>query len=159
MGVICDKSVPVKLKVNIYQTVIKPTTLYGAECWAKRKKHILNKTEMTMLCWIHGISLNKYTRSETVLRRFQTEAQSERKKNCGSCYQMGTQLVWTHIMVKRPWRHHKNYARQGQGYVYTWKEINQMDGRPNDGRQENVVNDGGNGETGSVTKIFCKNEV
>ena len=35
-----------KLKVMIYQTVLKPYVLYCAECWAKRKKeeHMLNKT-------------------------------------------------------------------------------------------------------------------
>ena len=60
-GVICDKKVTVKLKVKIYQTVIKPTMLYGAECWAMRKKeeHLLNMTEMRMLRWIQGISLKE----------------------------------------------------------------------------------------------------
>ena len=39
--------------------VIRPTKLYGAECWAMRKKdgHLSNKTEMRMLRWIHGTSL------------------------------------------------------------------------------------------------------
>ena len=37
MGVICDKKVPVKLKVKIY--LPDSTMLYGAECcWAMRKK-------------------------------------------------------------------------------------------------------------------------
>ena len=37
-GVLCDKKVPIKLKDKVYKTVIKPTTTYGAECWAVRKK-------------------------------------------------------------------------------------------------------------------------
>ena len=70
-GVICDKKVPVKLKVKIYQTVIKPTMLYGAECWAMRKKeeYLLNKTEMRMLRWIQGISLKDHIRSEEIRKR------------------------------------------------------------------------------------------
>ena len=37
--IICDKKVAVKLKVKkIYQTVIKPTMLYGAICWPMRNK-------------------------------------------------------------------------------------------------------------------------
>ena len=32
-GVICDKKVPTKLKILIYQTVIRPTLLYGCETW------------------------------------------------------------------------------------------------------------------------------
>ena len=70
-GVICDKNVPVKLKVKIYQTVIKPTMLYGAECWSMRKKkeHLLNKTEMRILRLIQGISLKDHVRSEEIQKR------------------------------------------------------------------------------------------
>ena len=32
-GVICDKKIPTKLKILIYQTVIRPTLLYGCETW------------------------------------------------------------------------------------------------------------------------------
>ena len=50
---------------------IKPTMLYGAECWAMRKKeeHLLNKTEMRMLHWIQGISLKDHVRSEEIRNR------------------------------------------------------------------------------------------
>ena len=67
-GVICDKKVPVKLKVKIYLTVIKHTMLYCAECWAMRKKeeHLLNTTEMRILRWIQGISLKDHVRSEEI---------------------------------------------------------------------------------------------
>ena len=57
----CHKKVPVKLKAMLYQAVFKPTMVYGAECWAMRKKeeHLVNKTRM--LRWIHGISLKDNT--------------------------------------------------------------------------------------------------
>ena len=32
-GVICDKKVPTKMKILIYQTVIRPILLYGCETW------------------------------------------------------------------------------------------------------------------------------
>ena len=73
MGVICDKKVPVKLKVKIYlpDSDIKPTMLHGAECWAMRKKeeHLLNMTEMRMLRWIQGICLKDHVRSEEIRKR------------------------------------------------------------------------------------------
>ena len=36
---------------------IKPTMLYGAECWAMRKKeeHLLNKTDMRVLVGSRGL--------------------------------------------------------------------------------------------------------
>ena len=45
---LCDKTVPIKLKDKVYTTVIKPTMTYGAECWAVRKKdeNILHVAEM-----------------------------------------------------------------------------------------------------------------
>ena len=58
-GVIHDKKVPVKLRHNIYMTVIRPTTTYGAECWTMKKKDkmLMNKTDMRMLRLIQGVSL------------------------------------------------------------------------------------------------------
>ena len=45
--------------------------LYGAECWAMRKKeeHLQNKTEMRMLRWIQEISLKDHVRSEEIRKR------------------------------------------------------------------------------------------
>ena len=33
-GVLCDKRMPVKLKREVYRTVVRPAMLYGAETWA-----------------------------------------------------------------------------------------------------------------------------
>ena len=67
-GFICDKKVPVKLKHKIYKTVIKPTMTYGAECWTIKKKDemLMNKTEMTMLRWIQGVSLREHKRNDEI---------------------------------------------------------------------------------------------
>ena len=55
-GVLCDKTVPIKLKDKVYNMVIKPTMTFGAECWAVRKKdeNRLHTAEMRMLRWIRG---------------------------------------------------------------------------------------------------------
>jgi hypothetical protein len=39
-GVLCDKKVPQKLKGKLYRMVIRPTMLYGAECWPTKRRHV-----------------------------------------------------------------------------------------------------------------------
>ena len=48
-GVICDKKVPTKLKLLIYQTEIRPALLYGCETWPM-------SAEMRMARWAMGVS-------------------------------------------------------------------------------------------------------
>jgi hypothetical protein len=50
-GVLCDPRVPLKLKDKLYRTVIRPTMLYGAECWSTKRRHVqqLSVAEMRML--------------------------------------------------------------------------------------------------------------
>ena len=51
----CDRNIPTKLKDKVYKTAIKPAMVYGAECWAVRKKERkLHTTEMRMLRWARG---------------------------------------------------------------------------------------------------------
>jgi hypothetical protein len=35
-GTTCDRRMPLKLKVKIYKTIIRPVVLYGSECWATK---------------------------------------------------------------------------------------------------------------------------
>ncbi|VDM78837.1 unnamed protein product [Strongylus vulgaris] len=37
-GVLCDKRMPVQFKSQIYRTVIRPTALYGSECWPSTQR-------------------------------------------------------------------------------------------------------------------------
>nr|GEZ42798.1 hypothetical protein [Tanacetum cinerariifolium] len=37
-GILCDKNVPLKLKGKCYRVAIRPTMLYGSECWLLTKK-------------------------------------------------------------------------------------------------------------------------
>ena len=54
-GVLCDRHIPLRLKVKFYKTAIRPAMLYGTECWAI-KKHVrkMNVAEMRMLRWMYG---------------------------------------------------------------------------------------------------------
>jgi hypothetical protein len=50
-GVLCDSTVPQKLKCKFYMTVIRPAMLYKSECWPTKKRHVqqLSLAEMCML--------------------------------------------------------------------------------------------------------------
>ena len=39
-SILCDKRVPQKLKGKFYRTAIRPTMLYGAECWPTKIRHV-----------------------------------------------------------------------------------------------------------------------
>ena len=75
-GVICNKKVPTKLKILIYQTtVIRPTLLYGCETWpmsVKDERHMAT-TEMRMVRWAMGVSLLKHRRNEEILEEAKVE--------------------------------------------------------------------------------------
>ena len=73
--VILDRKMPLKLRMKIYKSVLRPVLLYGAETWSLRKKEedILERTEMRMVRWIAGISLLERRESEDI------------RKMCGIC--------------------------------------------------------------------------
>ena len=50
-GVLCDRRMPVEVNGKFYRIVIRPTMLYGSECWATKKQHIckMKVAEMRML--------------------------------------------------------------------------------------------------------------
>ena len=53
-GVLCDKRVPLRLKV--YHMVVRPVVLYGLESWPLKKMQVqrLMVVEMRMIRWIRG---------------------------------------------------------------------------------------------------------
>ena len=67
-GVLCDTKVPIKLKDMVYKTVIMPTIIYGAECWAVRKKdeNRLHVAEMKMIRWIRGEARKDHVRNQVI---------------------------------------------------------------------------------------------
>ena len=57
-GVLCDRRMPVKLKGEVYKTVVTPALLYGAETWAttRGQEARLEVNEMRMLRWMCGVT-------------------------------------------------------------------------------------------------------
>ena len=64
-GVICDKKVATKLKLMIYQTVIRPTLLDGCEPWSMsvRDDKRMATTVMRMVRWAMGVRLLEHRRN------------------------------------------------------------------------------------------------
>ena len=55
-GVLCDKKIPPKLKGKFYKMVVRPSLLYGVECWPVKNSHVqkMQVAEMRMLRWMCG---------------------------------------------------------------------------------------------------------
>ena len=74
-GVICDKKVPTTLKILIYQTVIRPTLLYGCETWqmSVKDERRMATTDIRMVRWAMGVSLLEHRRNEEILEEAKVE--------------------------------------------------------------------------------------
>ncbi|KAG2549580.1 hypothetical protein PVAP13_9KG244826 [Panicum virgatum] len=70
-GILCDRRVPQKLKGKFYRTAIRPTMLYGAECWPTKRRHVqqLSVVEMQMLRWFCGHTRRDRARNEVIRER------------------------------------------------------------------------------------------
>ena len=69
--IVCDKRMALRLKVEIYTSVIQPVLLYGLEVLPLRRaeERMLECAEMRMLRWLSGISLYEHRTNEDI-RRF-----------------------------------------------------------------------------------------
>ncbi|XP_060183146.1 uncharacterized protein LOC132613111 [Lycium barbarum] len=67
-GVLCDKKVPPKLKGKFYKVVVRPTMLYGVECWPVKKSHVqkMKVAEMRILRWMCGHTRSDRIRNEVI---------------------------------------------------------------------------------------------
>ena len=64
-GVMCDRNIQTNLKNKVYKAAIKPAMVYGAECWAVRKKEErkLHTTEMHVVRWARGMTRLDHVRN------------------------------------------------------------------------------------------------
>ena len=62
----CDRKMLVKLKDNVFKTIIRPAMTYSSECWTVKKKdeNKLNSAEMRMLRWARGKTRLDHIRNE-----------------------------------------------------------------------------------------------
>ena len=69
-GVLYDRKIPLRLKANIYETIIRPALTYGSECWAMKvtNKRKIATTELRMLRGILGVSRRDHMRNEEIRR-------------------------------------------------------------------------------------------
>nr|XP_009766169.1 PREDICTED: uncharacterized protein LOC104217581 [Nicotiana sylvestris] len=67
-GVLCHKKVPPRLKGKFYRVVVRPTMLYGAECWPVKNSHVqrIKVAEMRMLRWMWGHTRRDKIRNEVI---------------------------------------------------------------------------------------------
>lgn len=68
-GVFCDRRMPRHLKSKLYRTVVRPTALYGSECWPATKKDEskLAVMETRMLRWTQGVTMMDHIPNEIIL--------------------------------------------------------------------------------------------
>ncbi|XP_059302163.1 uncharacterized protein LOC132054118 [Lycium ferocissimum] len=67
-GVLCDINVSSSLTGKFYRVVVRPTLLYGAECWLVKNTHVqkMSVAEMRMLRWMCGCTRMDMVRNEVV---------------------------------------------------------------------------------------------
>ena len=63
---LCDKKFPRRLQGKFYRVAIRPTLLYGTECWPIKKgfKQRMEVTKMRMLRWMCGNAMMDRIRNQ-----------------------------------------------------------------------------------------------
>lgn len=53
-GVLCDKNVSLKLKAKFHRVMVRPTLMYGVECWPTKNSHLLKMkvAKVRKLTWM-----------------------------------------------------------------------------------------------------------
>ncbi|KAK4314273.1 hypothetical protein Pmani_014425 [Petrolisthes manimaculis] len=67
-GVIYDRRMPLRLKAQVYRTMVRPAALYGAETWSVKEEHIkkLEVAEIRCLRAIRGVTRRDRMRNENI---------------------------------------------------------------------------------------------
>ncbi|VDO26973.1 unnamed protein product [Heligmosomoides polygyrus] len=71
-GVLCDRKIPEHLKSRINKAVVRPLTMYGAECWpaTKEVETRLSVMETKMLRWTAGVTRLDRIRNDVIRQKF-----------------------------------------------------------------------------------------
>ena len=67
-GVRCDRRMKVKIKGTVYEAIIRPAMVYGAETWAVKKAHErkMEVAEIKMLRWMCAVTRRDKIRNEKI---------------------------------------------------------------------------------------------
>ena len=89
-GVLCDRSMNVKIKGKVNRTVVRPALMYGAETWALKKAQEtkLEVEEMRMLRWMCGVTKLDKIRNERI--RGTTKVGGNHKESTGKKFE----VIW-----------------------------------------------------------------
>ncbi|KAK6738521.1 hypothetical protein RB195_020555 [Necator americanus] len=81
-GVLCDERVRVRLKSKIFKRVVRPSPLYGCQCWPTTKalEGVLHAMDMRMLWWSIDVSLKDKVPNDTVRSIFGVVPITEKMK-------------------------------------------------------------------------------
>ncbi|KAL6551280.1 hypothetical protein OROMI_021768 [Orobanche minor] len=95
-GVLCDPDMPHRLKGKFYRTAIRPTLLYGTECWAVKQCHVqkMNVAEMRMLRWMCGHTKKDRLRNEVIREKVRVASIEDKM--------MENRLRWFGHVRRRP---------------------------------------------------------
>ena len=65
------RDIPLKLRLSLYQSVIRPCMLYGAESWPMTQsiEQQIRRTDLKMLRWIHRVNPSDRVSSRDILSR------------------------------------------------------------------------------------------
>ncbi|XP_064085365.1 uncharacterized protein LOC135200687 [Macrobrachium nipponense] len=105
-GVVCDKKMPIKMKVKMYSTVIRPVLMYGAETWDLRRKEDvkLERTDMRMLRLIIGIPLLHRLENDEIRRAGLVKITEVIRESCDKEYMERRRLVEDDVFDRKQWR-------------------------------------------------------
>ena len=131
-GVLCDRTVPLKLKAKFYRTAIRPALMYGTECWATKRCHIqkMSVAEMRMLRWMSGNTMRDKVRNEIIRKKLGVAPIEDKMRE--------NRLRWFGHVKRRPrdapirkiegWSNNESARGRGRPHT-TWIRVIQTDMR------------------------------
>ena len=101
-SVITDIRMPRKLKVKLYETVVRPIILYGLETCAltRKEERLLVTTEMRMLRMIMGLTLRNRTSSVDIRKELGVCNIKVKARETVDCYGLVTLKELSEIQLR-----------------------------------------------------------
>ena len=95
-GILCDRRIPLTLKGRVYCMVVRPTLLYGVECWPIKKSHVqkMRAAEMRMIRWICGQTRLDKIRNEVIRDKIEVASIEDKMRDA--------RLRWFGHIRRRP---------------------------------------------------------